>query len=117
MTRFSSRCVATDCAPVTPSIRGSITSVTLSGVLSSLAFENRSLAALSSAVSNATGVGGGGAAAGGGGAAAAEGGGAGCWACALRLSALPQTVERHRPRKIRAIVITQSPMIKREVAM
>src|SRR5215472_5222856 len=60
MTRFCSRRVAADCAPVTPSIRGSMTSVTFCEPSSSLAFENRSFAAFNSAASNGTGVGGGG---------------------------------------------------------
>jgi len=48
-----------------------MTSVTFCEAPSSLAFENRSFAALSSAASKATGVGGGGAAAAGGGTGAA----------------------------------------------
>jgi hypothetical protein len=43
VTRFSSRCVALDCAPATPSIRGSMTNVTLSGAPSRFAFESKSM--------------------------------------------------------------------------
>jgi len=52
-----------------------MTSVTLSGAPSRFAFKNRSLAAFSSAVSNATGVGGAGG-------AAADGGVTGAAVCA-----------------------------------
>src|SRR5262245_55320278 len=58
--RCSMERVAVDCAPVKPSIRGSITSGTRSGAPCRLTLEKSVLAALSSASSKATGVGGGG---------------------------------------------------------
>src|ERR1700730_413588 len=50
--------VAVDCAPLMPSISGSITSSIFPSPGGTAAFENRSLAARSSASSNGTGVGG-----------------------------------------------------------
>src|SRR5262249_44877766 len=99
--RASSRCVALDCAPLTPSIKGSITSVTLSGAPERLALEKRSLAAFRSAASNGMGVGGGG------GAAAV---GAGCagpplWAWAAGAEKLQATTQRNNPREALVVFI------------
>src|SRR4051812_9913945 len=74
-----------------PSIRGSITSVTLSVPLR-LALENRSFAAFNSAASNAMGVGGGGAAAAGGGETAGAG-----EVCDCAVEASRQLEKMHRP--------------------
>src|SRR5712691_2207818 len=52
--------VAVDCAPLMPSISGSITSSIFPSPGGTAAFENRSLAARSSASSNGAGIGGGG---------------------------------------------------------
>src|SRR5258705_13704238 len=62
--------VAVDCAPLMPSISGSITSSIFPSPGGTAAFENRSLAARSNASSNGAGVGGG---AGGGGVGRAGG--------------------------------------------
>src|SRR5258705_5828893 len=62
--------VAVDCAPLMPSISGSITSSIFPSPGGTAAFENRSLAARSSASSNGAGIGGGG----------GVGGGRGGWA-------------------------------------
>src|SRR5215469_11847360 len=99
--RASSRCVAFDCAPVTPSISGSMTSVTLSGAPLRLALDKRSLAAFRSAASNGTGVGGGGGAAAVGGACA----GAAVWAWTATVETLLQITHRNNPREPRAIFI------------
>src|SRR5262249_46049868 len=99
--RASSRCVAFDCAPVTPSIRGSMTNVTLSGSPVRLALEKRSLAAFKSAASNGIGVGGGGGAAAVGGACE----GAAVWASTAKVEKLVQITHRNNPREPRAIFI------------
>src|SRR3979490_1743847 len=52
--------VAVDCAPLMPSISGSITSSIFPAPGGTAAFENRSLAARSSASANGAGIGGGG---------------------------------------------------------
>src|SRR5260221_11469538 len=70
--------VAVDCAPLMPSISGSITSSIFPSPGGTAAFENRSLAARSSASSNGAGIGGGG------GGGAGRGGGAGFWVGAGR---------------------------------
>src|SRR4029078_11067751 len=108
--RFSSSCVARDAAPVTPSIKGSITRVSLSGEPLRLALVKRSFAAFSSAASNAPGVGGGGAAAAGGVAAAAGGEAAGP-VCASADTPRKPTQEKHSdaPRRILAKFIVVTP--------
>src|SRR5579871_5966601 len=105
--RFSSRCVALDWAPVTPSIKGSITSVTLSGAPLRLALENRSLAAFNSAASNGSGVGGGGGAAAAGGAWVGVGA---CCASAATPDRLLHITQRNKPRERPEIFIVVPPI-------
>src|SRR6266480_8151645 len=78
--------VAVDCAPLMPSISGSITSSILPSPGGTTAFENRSLAARSSASSNGTGVGGAG------GLGAACGLGVGCGKAAVTPATKHQAV-------------------------
>ena len=111
--RFSSRCVALDCMPVTPSISGSMTSSTLSGAPLRLALEKRSFAAFRSAASNGTGVGGGGGAAAVGGVCA----GAPVWASAVTPERPVQRTQRINPREPRAIFIDRDLQIIRALTI
>src|SRR4029078_5100941 len=101
--RFSSSCVARDAAPVTPSIKGSITRGSLSGEPLRLALVKRSFAAFRRAASNAIGGGGGG--------AATAGGCAAVPVCASAGTLRNPTQEKHSetPRKILATFIVVTP--------
>src|SRR5882672_3163775 len=85
--------VAVDCAPLMPSISGSITSSIFPSPGGTAAFENRSLAARSNASSNGAGVGGG---AGAGGLGTACGLGAACGKTAVAPARKQQAVHTRK---------------------